>query len=92
MSQLTIAIPDELAQRLTWLASEQKKSVERIALERLESLLEPPLESLPGSPCAILRVMRELPRLSRTVVEELEQAIKAGSLPVRDEGVFDEAR
>lgn len=92
MSQLTIVIPDELAQRLTWLASEQKKSVERIALEQLESLLEPPLENLPGSPSAILKVIRELPRLGWDTVNELEQAIKAGSLPVRDEGIFDEAR
>lgn len=92
MSQLTVAISDELAQRLILLAAEQEKSVERIALERLESLLESPLENFPGSPGAIRRVMQELPSLSWNAVQELQQAIKAGSLPVRDESIFDEAR
>jgi hypothetical protein len=92
MSHLTIAIPDELAQRLAVLASEQKKSVERVALEQLKSLLEPSLENLPGSPSTIRQVVHELPRLSWDAVNELEQAIKAGRLPMRDEGAFDEAR
>lgn len=46
MTQLTIEIPEALAQRLAWLASEQKKSVEQVAVEQLESLLEPAAESL----------------------------------------------
>ena len=46
MTQLTIEIPDALARRLAWLASEQKKSVEQVAVEQLESLLEPVAESL----------------------------------------------
>jgi len=46
MLQLTIEIPEALAQRLAWLATEQKKSVEQVALERLASLLEPPAETL----------------------------------------------
>ena len=46
MIQLTIDIPDALAQRLAWLASEQKKSVEQVAVEQLESLLVPAAESL----------------------------------------------
>jgi predicted transcriptional regulator len=46
MTQLTIEIPDALARRLVWLASEQKKSVEQVAVEQLESLLEPVAESL----------------------------------------------
>jgi predicted transcriptional regulator len=46
MTQLTIEIPDALAQRLTWLASEQKKSVEQVAVEQLESLLGPAAEHL----------------------------------------------
>ena len=41
MTQLTIEIPEALARRLAWLASEQKKSVEQVAVEHLESLLEP---------------------------------------------------
>jgi len=46
MLQLTIEIPETLAQRLAWLATEQRKSVEQVALERLASLLEPPAEAL----------------------------------------------
>jgi predicted transcriptional regulator len=46
MTQLTIEIPDALARRLAWLASEQKKSVEQVAVEQLESLLEPAAEHL----------------------------------------------
>jgi len=46
MAQLTIEIPDAPARRLAWLASEQKKSVEQVAVEQLESLLEPAAENL----------------------------------------------
>src|SRR5262245_57079895 len=45
MTQLRIEISDALARRLAWLASEQKKSVEQVAVEQLESLLEPAVES-----------------------------------------------
>ena len=41
MTQLTIEISEALARRLAWLASEQKKSVEQVAVEQLEFLLEP---------------------------------------------------
>jgi predicted transcriptional regulator len=46
MTQLTIEIPDALAQYLAWLASEQKKSVEQVAVEQLESLLASAAENL----------------------------------------------
>ncbi|MCI0420418.1 MAG: hypothetical protein L0312_14540 [Acidobacteria bacterium] len=46
MTQLTIDIPDALAQRLTWLASAQNKSVEQVAVEQLEYLLGPAVENL----------------------------------------------
>jgi hypothetical protein len=48
MIQLTLEIPDILARRLAGLASEQKKSVEQVAVEQLESLLEPAAEDLEG--------------------------------------------
>jgi hypothetical protein len=48
MPQLRLEIPDALAQRLAWLASEQKKSVEQVAVEQLESLLEPAAANLEG--------------------------------------------
>jgi hypothetical protein len=46
MTQLTIEIPEALARRLAWLASEQHKSVGQVAIEQLETLLEPATENL----------------------------------------------
>jgi hypothetical protein len=46
MTQLTIEIPDALARRLAWLASEQKKSVEQVIVEQLESLPAPAADNL----------------------------------------------
>ena len=46
MTQLTIEIPEALAQRLAWLASEQNKSVEQVCVEQLQSLLELATENL----------------------------------------------
>jgi predicted transcriptional regulator len=46
MTRLTIEIPDNLAQRLACLASAQNKSVEQVAIEKLESLFEPAAEDL----------------------------------------------
>ena len=45
MTQLTLEIPEALARRLAWLASEQNKSVEQVAVEQLWSLLEPVTEN-----------------------------------------------
>ena len=46
MTQLTLEIPEALAQRLAWLASEQNKSVEQVCVEQLTSLLGPTAEDL----------------------------------------------
>ena len=45
-----------------------------------------------GSPAAIRRVMHEPPHLAPEEVDELEQIIATGQLPVRDRGVFDDGR
>lgn len=89
MSQLTIEIPEALAQRLAWLAAEQEKSVEQVALEQLSSLIESPTENLSGSPTAIRQAMREPPHLRCEDVDELEQVIKEGKLPVHQGNAFD---
>ncbi len=90
MKQLTIEIPDALAQRLAWLAAEQEKSVEQVALERLAPLLESSTEKPSGSPAAIRQAMSEPPHLRWEDGDELERAIEEGKLPVHQEGVFDE--
>lgn len=45
-------------------------------------------EVQPGSPVAVLKVMRDLPHLNPKDVDELEKAIEQGRLPVRVQGVF----
>ena len=59
-------------------------------VEQLVSVLVEPLRTdlQPGSPVSVLRVMRELPQLSPEDVDELEQAIERGKLPVRTRGAF----
>ena len=88
MQQLTIEIPEALAQRMAWLATQQKKSVEQLALERLTPLLQS--ANSPGSPSAIRQAMHKSPHLRREEVDALERAIAEGSLPVGQGGVFDE--
>jgi predicted transcriptional regulator len=88
MPQLTIEIPDALARRLAWLASEQKKSVEQVAVEQLESLLEPAAENreetyarfLQQSGLFVERLAAEKPRDQAVSKERLKElAAKLGA-------------
>lgn len=45
-------------------------------------------ENQPGSPAAILKVLRDLPHISAEAVDELERVIEQGKLPVRMQGEF----
>jgi hypothetical protein len=45
-------------------------------------------EFQPGSPAAILKAMRDLPRLNPKDVDELERVIEQGRLPARMQGLF----
>lgn len=89
MTQLTLQLPDRFVQQLALLATEQKKSIEQVAMERLTSALQ--TELVPGSPPAILQVVRSLPPLDPEAVDELERAIEEGHLPVVEKGIFDES-
>lgn len=89
ISQLTIELPASLAQRLAGLAAAQQKSLAEVAVERLTSALEAESEPPLGSAAAILQAMREPPHLTSADVDELEQAIAAGQLPVSAVGIFD---
>jgi hypothetical protein len=84
MVGMTIQIPDDLARGLEGIAAAQKKSVEQLAVERLRSLLE-----RPTSPDAVLRTIRALPHPSCSAVDDLDAAIAASRLPVRDQDVLD---
>ena len=81
---MTIQIPDDLAHCLVEVAAAQRKSVEQVAVEGLRSFL-----NRRGSPEVLLRAFRELKHPSAAAVDDLEAAIAAGRLPVREEGVFD---
>ena len=81
---MTIQIPDDLAHDLERIAAAQRKSVEQVAEENLRSLV-----TRTGSPEVLLRAFRELKHLSAADVDDIEAAIAAGRLPVRDEGIFD---
>jgi hypothetical protein len=83
MAQLTINLPDDLARKLEGLASARRKTVQEVALERLESI------AVPGTPDALLGAMRQPPHLSAADVAELDAAISSGRLPVREQGVFE---
>jgi predicted transcriptional regulator len=81
---MTIHIPDDLAHGLEGIAAAQRKSVEQVAVESLRSLV-----NRTGSPAVVLRAFRELTPLSVADVNDIDAAIVAGRLPVRDEGAFD---
>ena len=46
------------------------------------------LEQQPGSPRSILNVLHNLPDIPIDAVDEMEQFIKRGSLPIRLQGEF----
>ena len=81
---MTIRIPDDLASNLEELAGAQRKSVEQVAVENLRALFD-----ATDSPQALLRRLRSLPHPSREAVDDLETAIAAGRLSVRDDDPFD---
>jgi len=81
---VTIQVPDDLARDLQGIAAAQKKTVEQVAVEGLRSLFDKAT-----SPSAILKALQELPHPSSEAVDELEAAIAASHLPVRDNGAFD---
>jgi len=84
MTNLTIEIPDHLARCLESIAAAQSKSVAQVAQESLNSLL-----GSAGSPDAVLRAARAAPSLSSAAMDDLDAAIAAGRLPIRDENAFE---
>jgi hypothetical protein len=81
---MTIQIPDDLARGLEGMAAAQQKSVEQVAVDSLRSLFDQAT-----SPAVVLRAVRNLSHPSAAAVDDLESAIAAARLPVRDQGVFD---
>ncbi len=88
MTNLTIEIPDDLVRSLEAIAAAQGKSVQQLALERLNSFTNVSPDIRPGSPATVLRVMQEPPHPSAGDVDDLDAAIAAGRLPVRTRDLF----
>lgn len=85
MTNLILEVSDELARSLEGLAAAQHKSVEQVAIERLSSLVT---DERPGSPAALLKVVREGPHLTSADVDELDRAIASGRLTVEARDLF----
>ena len=88
MRSLSIELPDDLVRDLETIAAAQGKSVQQLALERLNSLVDDAAEARAGSPAAILRVMQAQPRPNSSDVDELDAAIAAGRGPMRTRDLF----
>ena len=84
MVQLTIDLPDDLAEAIERTAAEQDKTVAQYTLDRLRDGVPGPSNAKPvrGSPRAFLEAMRSAPQVSPTAVDELEAAIREGRLPL----------
>jgi hypothetical protein len=81
-------MPDDLVRSLEGIAASQRKSVQQLALDQLSSLVDAMSGPPAGSPLAVLRVMQAPPHLASTDVDELDAAITAGRLAVRDRDLF----
>lgn len=82
-NEMTIQIPDDLARGLEGMASEQKKTVEQLALDSLRLLFDQA-----SSPEAVLRLVRRLTHPSAAAVDDLEAAILSARLPVGEQDTF----
>ncbi len=76
---MTIQIPDELARNLESIAAASHKSVQQLAIERLETLVK-----VPETPADLLDVVRRMEHPSAAAVDDLDAAIAAARLPVAD--------
>jgi predicted transcriptional regulator len=83
MYSLTVELPEDVARGLTETAAAEHKTAQDVAVEALRSLL-----LAPGSPAAILRMMRSGPHPSEADVQALEAAIASGRLPVAEPETF----
>lgn len=87
MSQvLTLELPDDVYQAIERAAETTgQKPAEWVSMKLRQQLSAP----RKGSPDAVLEAMHELPHLSPSDVESLEESIATGKLPLNWESVFD---
>jgi len=83
VTNLTIEMPGDLVRRLEGIAAVQRKSVQQLALDQLQSLVEAGDKYSPGSPGGVLRAAQAAPHLLPADVDDLEAAIASARLPVQ---------
>ena len=87
-SAITLDMVTDMVSQLS--PEERLRLVARIGADLSNALTDAASgEFSPGSASAVLRAMREPPHLAPEDVDELEQIIAAGKLPLRPEGIFD---
>jgi hypothetical protein len=70
------------------IAAAQGKSLQQLAVERLNSLVTVGSEPRLGSPAALLRAMHDPPHPTLAHLDDLDAAIAAGRLPIRTRDLF----
>ena len=90
MANPIIEVTDDLARSLEEIAAAQHKSIQDLAIERLSSLVEVSPEPRAASSTAVLRAMQAPPHMSASDVDELDEAIAGGRLPIQTRDLFPE--
>lgn len=85
---MTIEMPDDLVRRLEGIAAVQRKSVQQLALDQLQSLVETGDTYRRGSPAGLLRAAEAAPHVLSADVDDLETAIVSARLPVQASDPF----
>ena len=92
MANLTIEMPDDLVRRLEGMAAVRRMSLQQLALNQLQSLVEGGPEYRAGTPAAVLHALREEPHPSSADVDDLDSAIASARLPVQLSDPFSRGR
>jgi hypothetical protein len=92
VANLTIEMPDDLVRQLEGIAALQRKSVQQLAVDQLQSLVQAGAEYRPGSPWAVLRAAQEPPHPSPAEVDDLDAAIASARLPVQGRDPFSQSQ
>jgi len=90
MTSLTIQIPDDTARRLEGLATSQRKTLQEVAIDSMNSFADHVAAPEHSTAAAILRGLRGLPHVPNEDVDALEAAIKSGRVPPQDPDIFRE--
>jgi hypothetical protein len=90
MTNLTLAIPDDLALRLERTALTERKTIEQLLIERLPSLIAGETAASAGSPAAVLQATLAPPYPTADDIDALEKAISSATLPVKADEIFPE--